>query len=335
MDSFTAAMKQDFRLGCSFHSLFCSASPLHERSVFTYLLFMSNRTLGYGVIFFLVIFLLVPVIYLSNKMFRPVYHRTIVFDKVNTLSFLHLDDPVRVRGIEAGKVRSISWKNNKTFVMIETGRQLSLHQDYRIYAEDKGLMGDRYVSINPGHELAPTIDAKALLDGIFLTGPTEAIAHLHKVTAMVDSTTALISLLQHGSSSKQPLPERFNVIMRHFDSVAVSLTRILIKTDQAVTKNADSISVMLEKTGRLTEAMYTSIPERILAVHMVIGKIEKALGEADSLVASSGAIVDRVERMDSITLLDDFKKLKAQLSVLRNELNDLRKQGLLLPIRIR
>lgn len=296
---------------------------------------MSDRTLGYGVIFFLVIFLLVPVIYLSNKMFRPVYHRTIVFDKVNTLSFLHLDDPVRVRGIEAGKVRSISLKDNKTFVMIETGRQLSLHKDYRIYAEDKGLMGDRYVSINPGNEHLPLVDPKASLDGIFLIGPTEAIARLNKLTAMVDSTTVLISLFKHGSSSKQPLPERFNVIMRHFDSIALSLTGILIKTDRAVTRNADSISVMLEKTERLTEAMYTSIPERIVDMHMVIGKIEKVLIEADSLVTSSGAIVDRVERMDSMALLDDFKKLKAQLSVLRDELNDLQKQGLLLPIRIR
>jgi phospholipid/cholesterol/gamma-HCH transport system substrate-binding protein len=296
---------------------------------------MSDRTLGYGVIFFLVIFLLVPVIYLSNKMFRPVYHRTIVFDKVNTLSFLHLDDPVRVRGIEAGKVRSISWKDNKTFVMIETGKQLSLHQDYRIFAEDKGLMGDRYVSIFPGRNDAQPVDPKALLDGIFLIGPTEGIARLNKLTRLVDSTAVLISVLQHGSSSKQSLPDRFNEVMRHFDSVAVSLTRILLKTERAVAGNADTISIMLEKAARLSDAMYTSIPERIVDVQMIIGKIEKVLIEADSLVASSGALVDRVEQMDSVTLLDDFKKLKAQLSMLRDGLNDLRKQGLLLPIRIR
>ena len=296
---------------------------------------MSDRTLGYSVIFFLVIFLLVPVIYLSNKMFRPVYHRTIVFDKVNTLSFLHLDDPVRVRGIEAGKVRSISWKDNKTFVMIETGKQLSLHRDYQIFAEDKGFMGDRYVSIFPGHKDAQPVDPKVLLDGIFLIGPTEGIARLNKLTGLVDSTAVLISLLQHGSSSKQSLPDRFNEVMRRFDSVAVSLTRILLKTEMAVAGNADTISIMLEKAARLSDAMYTSIPERIVDVQMVIGKIEKVLIEADSLIASSGALVDRVEQMESVTLLDDFKKLKTQLSVLRDGLNDLRNQGLLLPIRIR
>jgi hypothetical protein len=313
--------------------LFCR--PLHKRSVFTYLLFMSDRTLGYGVIFFLVIFLLIPVIYLSNKMFRPVYHRTVVFDKVNTLSFLHLDDPVRVRGIETGKVRTISWKDNKTYVTIETDKQLSLHQGYRIFAEDKGLMGDRYVSINPGHPSALPVDPKALLDGIFLIGPTEAIARLNNLTALVDSTSALIALVQHGSSSKQSLPDRFNEVMRHFDSVAVSLTRILIKSERAVAGNADTIASMLEKTGRYSEALSVSIPERIVDVHMVIGKIEKVLIAADSFVASSGTLVGRFGQMDSIALLDDFKTLKTQLAVLRDGLNDLRKQGLLLPIRIR
>jgi hypothetical protein len=67
----------------------------------------------------------------------------------------------------------------------------------------------------------------------------------------------------------------------------------------------------------------------------IIGKIEKVLIAADSLVASSGALVDRVGQMDSITLLDDFNRLKAQLVSLRNGLNELRNQGLLLPIRIR
>lgn len=296
---------------------------------------MSDRTLGYGVIFFLVIFLLFPVIYLSNRMFRPVYYRTIVFDKVNTLSFLHIEDPVRVRGIEAGKVRSISWKDNKTLVMIETEKQLSLHKDYRVYAEDKGLMGDRYVSINPGHEHLPLIDPKASLNGIFLIGPTEAIAQLHKLTALVDSTTALINLVRHGSSSKRSLPDCFNEVMRRFDSVALSLTRVLKKVDRAVAQKADSISIILEKTARLSEKLSVSIPERIVDAHMVIGKIEKVLTAADSLVASSGTLVDRVGQMDSITLLDDFKKLKTQLAMLRDGLNDLRKQGLLLPIRIR
>jgi hypothetical protein len=307
---------------------------LHERTAFTYLPFMSDRTIGYGVIFFLVIFLLVPVIYLSNRMFRPVYHRTIVFDEVNTLNFLHIEDPVRVRGIEAGKVQSISWKENKTIVVIETDKQLSLYKDYRIYAEDKGLMGDRYVSINPGHESMTLVDPKTLLEGIFLIGPTEAIARLNKLTALVDSTTALLALLRHGSSSKQSLPDRFNDVIRCFDSVALSLTRILIKTDLAVSKQADTVSVWLEKTARLSEELSVSIPERIVDAQTIIGKIEKVLIAADSLVASSGALVDRVGQMDSITLLDDFNRLKAQLVSLRNGLNELRNQGLLLPIRI-
>ena len=61
---------------------------LHRNGGITYLHCMNDRNLGYSVILFSVISVLIVSIYLSSQFLTPVYHRTILFDSVNTLSFL-------------------------------------------------------------------------------------------------------------------------------------------------------------------------------------------------------------------------------------------------------
>jgi ABC-type transporter Mla subunit MlaD len=296
---------------------------------------MSDRTLGYAVILFLVLFLLIPTIYLSNKIFSPVYHRTVVFEQVNTLSFLHLEDPVKVRGIDAGIVRSISWKDNKTFVVIETDEDLTIHEGYRIMAEDKGLMGDRYVSINPGDGTGRLIGKKELLKGMFLMGPTEAVAKIRNLRSSVDSVAAITTLLRSGSPSKKSLIVRYNEIMFSLDSIALSLTSILCKIDQAITKNADTLSAILERTTDLASRLSDKVPVAIADVETIIRKTNKVLSDADSLVVTSGVLTTRLGSVESIALFNDFKTLEHRLTSLREAVNELQKQGLKLPVRIR
>jgi phospholipid/cholesterol/gamma-HCH transport system substrate-binding protein len=296
---------------------------------------MSDRTIGYSVIIFLVIFLIIPVAYLSNKAFKPVYHRTIVFENVNTLSFLHIEDPVRVRGIDVGIVQSIFWKDNKTYVVIETSKKIDIHKGYRINAEDKGLMGDRYVSINPGEENEPLLDTKELLSGIFLIGPTEAIAQVGKMKTLIDSVSTLIALLKYGTASNKPLSTRFNDFIYQLDSITVSLTEILMKTNLIITKNADTISAFLLNATTATQEMAEAIPKRVVAMKTIIEKTEDIITKTDSLLVLSNNVTERMKDAESVALLEKFKKLKEQLHLLRISVQELQNRGLALPIRIR
>ncbi|MBN1127352.1 MAG: MCE family protein [Chitinispirillaceae bacterium] len=296
---------------------------------------MSDRNLGFAVIVFLIIFLLVPAAFLSNKIFKTVYQRTVVFEKVSSLSFLRIEDPVKVRGTDAGIVRSISWKGHQTFVVIESDHEIAFYEGYRIFAEDKGLMGDRYVSINPGDAKARPIGKKELLKGIFLMGPTEAVSHISRLEELVDTVAAIIKRLTLGTPSKKPLSATWGELLRAVDSTTYSLSVLLKKTDRELKRRADSISMVIEQTADLAARLHSTVPASVETIETALARVKKILVRADMLVCSSDTLASRFKGANALPLLKEMQQLEHQLEVLRTVLNELQKQGLDLPIRIR
>ena len=308
---------------------------LLQTGVITYLFSMNNRIVGYAVIFFLITFLLVPAVYFSVRVLAPVHHRTIVFEGVNTLNFLHIEDPVRVRGVEVGLVRSISWKDNKTYVQIETKSELPIHAGYRIIAEDKGLMGDRYVAILPGDTALPLLYKKEILKGFYLMALTEAIAYVDKLEGMVDSVNSIVRELRHGSASKPSLITRFNDVARQLDSITISLKSVLLKTDRAIGKKGDSLARFAQKVGAFSDSLSSAVPETVASITSIIAKTGKLLTDVDSLTRSADSLVERLDSKETFALNEKCRTLRDQLRALKDAVNDLQEYGLKLPVKIK
>lgn len=301
----------------------------------TYLFLMNDRTLGYSVILFLIVFVLVPALYLSSKALAPTHHRTIEFDSINTGSFLRVQDPVRLKGFEAGLIRNISWERKKTFVKIETAQPLAIHRGYSIIAEAKGFMGDRYLEINPGAANAPLVDEKEVLRGDFPLGPTEAIALMDHLRTMVDSIVKITIILKNGTSQSPSFVSRFHSVAGSFDTIAASLLAVLEETDRVIGDNADSLALTLQKTAAYSRQLGTTVPETIRSIGSIIEKTEKLLITADTLVATAGLLVKKANGPEVVELNNIFLKLKRQILTVRNLLIEIRKKGLNLPVKIR
>ena len=301
----------------------------------TYLFSMNNRIVGYAVIFFLIVFLLVPTVYLAVQVLAPVHHRTIIFEAVNTLSFLHLEDPVRVRGLQVGAVRSISGRDGKTYVEVETRSELPIREGYRIMAEDKGFMGDRYVAISPGDPGRPLLDKKEVLKGSYLLGPTEAIASIGRLSKLVDSVSRMVRVLRQGSAANPSFIARFNGCMRSLDSITGSLKGVLIRTNRGIERNADSLAEFVGRISALSDSLGSTVPGAVASLESVIAKMGKLLADVDSLSRSSGDLVDRLHSKEALALDEKCRTLRDQLQALREAVTDLHEYGLRLPVRIR
>jgi ABC-type transporter Mla subunit MlaD len=110
---------------------------------------MNDRILGYLLISLILAFLSVPTSLIIWKTAHPLPTRTIEFEPVKSVNFLNIQDPVMVHGREIGQVRSIENKNRKLFLKIETRNDLIIFRNYKIAILSKGVMGDRYLDINP------------------------------------------------------------------------------------------------------------------------------------------------------------------------------------------
>ena len=161
---------------------------------------MNDRDVGYRVILFLLLFLLIPAD-IPVYFLRPCYRRDIIFKSVNTLNFLKIQDPVSILGLPVGQVKDIRWKDSGTIVEIETSRRLDMHRDYRVVAEARGFMGDRYLRIDPGSGAAPLIPKNEPLQGSVTIGPVEMLAYIVQLQEKRKKIFALTGEL-HGNAGQ-------------------------------------------------------------------------------------------------------------------------------------
>jgi len=92
--------------------------------------------------------------------------------KFNTASGLKVGNPVEILGIEVGRVEHINMdqENQKAVVQIKIQNGIKVYDDAIAAIKTEGLIGDKYLSIDPGGSgtvLAPggvIIDTQAAVD---------------------------------------------------------------------------------------------------------------------------------------------------------------------------
>lgn len=72
--------------------------------------------------------------------------------KFVSVTGLRIDSPVKVLGIEVGKVEKITMdqENQKAVVKMKLKKGIKIYDDAIASIKTEGLMGDKYVSIDPG-----------------------------------------------------------------------------------------------------------------------------------------------------------------------------------------
>jgi hypothetical protein len=296
---------------------------------------MNDRNLGYAVILFLFFFIVITVVYVSLQVFAPVHHRTIIFNSANSLNFLKEQDPVWFQGVAAGHIRRIFLKEEKTLIEIETRRPLDIHQGYRIVAEAKGLMGDRYIEINSGDINAPLIASYEPLTGFFPLGPAEAVTYAAELKTKVRSLLALTDELRNGSSpAKKSLDDRFAGMIKKIDSISLSLKKLLINSERFVFNNADSLAAAIIKADELSIKMASSTPAAVTALKNATVKTKRLLIAADSLSSTCSAFLERLNYWESGSLSKHINELRKQIESFRDLINEMQEDGLQLPVKL-
>jgi phospholipid/cholesterol/gamma-HCH transport system substrate-binding protein len=295
---------------------------------------MNDRKLGYGVILFLILFIAGSTVYVAIQGLEPAYHSIIIFESSNSLSFLKSQDQVRIRGVEAGKIRKIVLKNDKALVEIETRCPLKLHKGYKIIAEAKGFMGDRYIEVNPGDMQAPAVSSKQPLIGVFPMGPTEAIAYTADLKTKVHSLIKITEGLKCPSPGKKRLDVRLAEMAEAIDSMSITLKNVLCQANSFIVKNADTMAAIMEKTKEFSAILGKKTPTVLLNVENSIVKTRRLLNAADSLSVSCSFLLDRMKTLESGVLRNDINRLRQQIVTLGDFITELQENGLRLHIKL-
>lgn len=161
---------------------------------------------------------------------------------------------VRVAGIRAGKVKDISLVKDKVKVVFEISRDITIYADASASIGTLGLMGDKYLSVNPGSP-----DLEPLREGATLTS-----------TRDIADTDTLIREMTRTARSFKRLASTMNQILReNRESLRVainSLERLSETLSRFTEGNAETLSATLNNLQRLTEELNRTLPDTLASL---------------------------------------------------------------------
>lgn len=172
-----------------------------------------------------------------------------VFVDFDTAAGLDPNAPVRVAGVEVGRVKTIALKDSKAHLELLIRPDVKIGKDFTAVLTTKGLLGEKYLELVPGQPGAPP-----LKDGDYITR-TRSYADIDRLirtlTEVSDDVKLITESLSHvlgGEEGEQTVSN----IVKNIEDLTFRLNRIVAKNDEQfenIMKNLDSFTRLLNDEG--------------------------------------------------------------------------------------
>ncbi|WP_306589425.1 MlaD family protein [Geothrix sp. 21YS21S-4] len=226
--------------------------------------------------------------------------RITYFDQV---AGLNVQGAVRIAGVKVGDVRAITLENGKAKVMLGLGPEVQVYGDAVVSLGSIGILGEKYVDLDPGHSAKGTLPEGAPLPskaGVSLDSLMDTLADIGK---NVKGVTQALNESIGGEQGRQKMDEivdNIRVLTAEFRSMAQENHGAINNT----MANVEAISVDLrdrlpklaqqfESVGRNLNAMLEENRPELKGVMGDVRKLAQSFqGTADNLKV----LTDRINK---------------------------------------
>jgi ABC-type transporter Mla subunit MlaD len=276
----------------------------------TYLTTMSDRKLGYAILFFFLFVIIAGIGFALHAVFIPGETRVIAFSEIGSL---RLEDAVRVRGITLGTIKKIERTHKKVIVSTQYGRPLKIHRGYSVITVDQGVMGDRILQIGCGDTAAPLISPQDTLEGTFYPGVSEAVGYAWLLREVVDTLVLYSEQLLHGTSARKSLVAQVKGIITVADSLSKVFLFATRDFDASLSPQIDSIDALVNKTTLFSNSVAATTPEYIDNISSTIGTLSKLVTTLDTTASALRAMASGLQKPGNILLGNDAENIRKKL----------------------
>ncbi len=295
-----------------------------------------NIELRVGVLVIAAIIIFVStVIWIQGYRFgKENYKVTVLFDEVGSLS---KGDPVMVSGIRMGKVRALELTGNGVRVELVLRNEVALKQDAVITVKNIGLMGERFIAVNPGKSEKP-LDLAVPVIGSYDTGIPEVMGMMGE---MISELRLLVHSIKSSIASDSSL-NRFTRTVANFEDLSKSLSDYMKrnnnKLDQAaenfVTASAELKKIALSSSSKVDSTLTrldTSSKDMKIIIENLNTVAKTARDFADNLQNGDGTL--QMMTQDR-RLYDDLRKTADTIDELVNDIRANPKKYINLTVRL-
>ena len=186
--------------------------------------------------------------------------------------FLYFDDisglskgaDVSVKGLKAGKVKDIIYENGKLKVVVSIKKDIPIHKDAKAYIKTMGLMGDKYVYIDPGSPNTPIISEKEKIENTLTLASAEDT--FNDISLAAKKFEKLMDNLNEAIGNG-----RLTKLIDNINSLAV-------ETRQVVSENRENLRKSIENIEKITSDLRKTIPPLVQKIEKIADNLEQITG---------------------------------------------------------
>lgn len=204
----------------------------------------------------------------------------------DTISELQEGDPVKMAGVEVGKIQKIELADKKVEVTFNIDKKAPVKTDSKASIKFAGLMGQNYVSISFGSPEAPRADANTLLE-------TEAQADLNSLMVKIENVAEGVEGLTRNFSG-----ENFSNLLGPFTDFLKEnnprLTAILGNLQTISTRIVDGQGTV----GKLIneDTLYASALNTVSNLNSGVNEFRPLFGELKLTLDEARGVVTQVNQ---------------------------------------
>lgn len=187
-------------------------------------------------------------------------------------------DPVRVLGVKKGEAVEIDLSGNEVLVTFTLTEDVNLRKDAVITVKNLGLMGERFIDIDPGSSDS-SLDRSIPVQGYYDTGISEVMGMMGRI---IVEMRQLISIFEEAMGAEEGGKSLKNII-KDTEKITNNLRQLTENNKDRIDRGVDDFS---EASGRLRRFVEKNEPR--------FDDITENLDESSKRLSDSGANIDSI-----------------------------------------
>ncbi|MEO2082718.1 MAG: MlaD family protein [Desulfurobacteriaceae bacterium] len=223
---------------------------------------------------------------------------------------LEKDAPVRVAGVTVGKVTKVGVEDGKAVVEVVFLKPIRLYRNARAKIETMGLMGEKYIELDPGHPPADPLPPGLTIEN------TEAPASMDEVM------TSLNQLLEKFNEAliTPDGKNRLAVIMDRVAELTENVNRTVEEINSVIGDNREDLKKTVKNVLALTESLREDLPQIMENVNSLTTQL------SELVVENRGDLRDAIHNLKLASekvpkIVESLDRLSENLKELLNDKN--------------
>jgi phospholipid/cholesterol/gamma-HCH transport system substrate-binding protein len=248
---------------------------------------------------------------------KHVQYKTILEDA----SGIFEKTPIKVAGINAGRIKAIELEGNKALLTFEIIENIKITPSAKLKIKSVGLLGDKFIDMDLGDQKGDRLPA----DSLVLTEGGEGLDNLAK-----DASAVMKDVKEITSSIKDALKDNqgrnvIKEIVDNLDQMTSSLKRITNSNEEKVNRIIDDLESLSSQLAHETDRFQKdSLMADLSKVGPILDKVDETVSDLKIIVADvkdGKGTVGKLLRDDAV--VDQVSQTLSSVNRLVNRINNL------------